>query len=138
MSGSRSERIRLDARRHGVVLAGPLARAALLAAVGAFVLAAGWPLTPLGALGLAGSAAIALRGLWRWQRTHLVVTDQRLYLEHGLMRRRSAGVSLGRIGPVEVEQTLVGRLLGYGTVVAGELEVPYVARPREVSRLLGS
>jgi hypothetical protein len=45
-------------------------------------------------------------------------------------------VPLRRLGPVEVEQGVVGRVLGYGTLVAGELEVPYVARPREVARLL--
>jgi hypothetical protein len=46
-------------------------------------------------------------------------------------------VPLDRIGVVEVDQTLSGRLLGYGTLVAGELEIPYVPRPREVARLLG-
>jgi hypothetical protein len=47
-------------------------------------------------------------------------------------------VTLARAGAVEVEQSFLGRLLGYGTLVAGELEVPYVARPADVARLLRS
>ena len=42
---------------------------------------------------------------------------------------------LERVGPVEVEQGLLGRMLGYGTVIAGDLEVPYVPDPRRVGRL---
>ena len=38
--------------------------------------------------------------------------------------------------PVEVEQSLIGRALGYGTVVAGDLEIPHVPQPRDVYRLL--
>jgi hypothetical protein len=40
------------------------------------------------------------------------------------------------MGAVELEQGLVGRLLGYGTVVAGELEIDYVPRVRRVCTLL--
>ena len=36
--------------------------------------------------------------------------------------------------PVEIERSLLGRILGYGTVVAGELEIEGV--PRRVARLL--
>jgi hypothetical protein len=35
-----------------------------------------------------------------------------------------------------VEQSPLGRLLGYGTVIAGNLEIPYVPRPGEICRLL--
>ena len=45
-------------------------------------------------------------------------------------------MQLSRIGPVELEQTLVGRLLGYGTVIAGELEIPYVPGPHRVAGLV--
>jgi len=31
---------------------------------------------------------------------------------------------------VEIEQSLAGRLMGYGTIVAGELEIDYVPEPR--------
>jgi uncharacterized membrane protein YdbT with pleckstrin-like domain len=132
----RSSAVRLDVRPHGVVLAWPLAKALVLAGVGGVLLALGWPVSPLGVLPLAVAAAIALRAVWRWERTRLVVTDDELRLITGTLRRRAATVALSRVGPVEVEQGILGRLLGYGTIVAAELEVPYVSRPAEVARLL--
>jgi len=76
---------------------------------------------------------IAVVAVVRWDRTHLVVTGSALVVEHGFLSRRSASISLQ--GTVfEVERTLPGRILGYGTVVAGELEMDYV--PRRLTRLL--
>jgi hypothetical protein len=37
---------------------------------------------------------------------------------------------------VEIEQGLLGRLLGYGTIVAGDLEITYVPKPRRVYGLV--
>jgi PH (Pleckstrin Homology) domain-containing protein len=53
------------------------------------------------------------------------------------LRRHAAAVRLNRVGTVELEQSLTGRLLGYGTVVAGELEIAYVPQPRRVVGLVG-
>src|SRR4051794_26059499 len=80
------EPIRLDARRHGVVLARPLLRSALLAALAAGAFLLGWPATVGGALLLLASALLALRAVWRWDRTRLVVTDERLVVVHGIVR----------------------------------------------------
>ena len=66
----------------------------------------------------------------------MVLTTEMLVVVHGTLRRRAAAVRLSRIGAVELEQTLLGRLLGYGTVVAGELEIPYVPEPRRVAGLV--
>ena len=64
------------------------------------------------------------------------MTTEKLFVVHGTIRRRAAAVRLARIGPVEIEQTLLGRLLGYGTIVAGELEITHVPRPeRLIDRL---
>lgn len=100
------------------------------------LLAIGWPVSPVGALGVAAAAVVALGAVWRWERTRMVVTSDELRVVTGTLRRRSASVALSRLGSVEVEQGVLGRLLGYGTLVAGELEVPHVARPRAVARLL--
>ncbi len=131
------ERIRLDARRHGVVLAKPFARAFLLAGVGAFLLTLPWPVLLLAPVLMAVGAALAVSAVWRWDRTRLVVTTDRVVVVQGVVRRRARGVRLARVDAVEVEQSLLGRLLGYGTVIAGALEVEYVPRPREVAELLG-
>ena len=136
MLATPEERIRLDERRHAVVLAGPFARALALSGLGLVALWLGWPLSAAGAVLLALGALLAERAVWRWERTHVVVTTEKLFVVHGTLRRRAAAVRLGRVGAVELEQTLLGRLLGYGTVTAGELEISYVARPRELTRLL--
>lgn len=130
------DQVFVDERRHGIVLVRPLSRALLLATVGAAGFAIGWPASIAGAVLVAAAAGFALAAVVRWDRTHVVLTAESLVVEHGLLRRRAAAVRLARVSTVEVEQSVLGRLLGYGTVVAGDLEVDCVPRPREVSRLV--
>ena len=124
----------LEAHRHGIALARPLFRALVLALAGAACFFAPWTAAnAAGAVLLALAALLASVAVARWERTHLVVTGNALVVEHGFLRRSSASVSLN--GTVfEVERPLLGRLLGYGTVVAGELEIDCV--PRRLTRLL--
>ena len=132
------ERVRLEARPHGAALARPLTRALGLSGLGGAVLVAGasvaWPIALLGAVGVAAGALLALAAVLRWDRTLLVVTTEKLLVVYGVLRRRSASVRLAHAGALQVDQTLAGRLLGYGTVFAGELEVPYVPDVRELTR----
>jgi uncharacterized membrane protein YdbT with pleckstrin-like domain len=137
MLAAPGEQIVVDARRHGVVLVRPLSRAALLAAVGGAVVVAGWPFSPIGGVLLLAAAALAVGSVYRWDRTHVVLTTEKLFVVHGLVRRRAAAVRLERVGAVEIEQSLLGRLLGYGTLVAGDLEIPYVPEARRVAGLVG-
>jgi membrane protein YdbS with pleckstrin-like domain len=106
-----------------------------LAAAGAALWSFGWPATAPAAGALAIAAAVALRAAWKWERTRVLVTTERLIVVSGTLRRRRADVPLARVASVEVEQGLIGRMLGYGTVIAGELEIPYVADPRHVAEL---
>jgi membrane protein YdbS with pleckstrin-like domain len=130
------ERVCLESRRHGIVLARPLGWSIVLALGGVFALSRDWPFTLVGAGALALAALIALRAVWRWDRTHLVVTTDKLFVAYGILRRRAAAVRLSSIEALELEQTLLGRLLGYGTLAAGSLEVTYVPSAREVCRLV--
>lgn len=125
-----SETVQAELRLHGIVLARPFGRAAAAAALGTLLLIAGWPWSLAGAACAAIAAVTAVRGVWRWERTRVVVTNRRLVVVEGTLRRREATVALGGGSAVEVEQSLAGRLLGYGTICAGELEVPYVPDPR--------
>jgi uncharacterized membrane protein YdbT with pleckstrin-like domain len=130
------EQVCLDARRHGVVLARPLVRAVVLAGAGAVLLALPWPLPLPGAALVVVAAAVCLRAVWLWERTRLVVTTEKLLLVDGTLRRRSSAVRLRTVERLELEQTFPGRLLGYGTLVAGSLEIEHVPRPRSVYRLV--
>src|SRR5206468_5652998 len=130
------ERICLDERRHAVVLALPFARALGLAAIGIGLMAIGWPAS-IGGVALQGlGAVVALRAVWNWEQTRVVLTTDKLFVVHGTLRKRAAAVRLTRIGTVEIEQGLVGRVLGYGTIVAGDLEIEYVPEPRRVYGLV--
>jgi uncharacterized membrane protein YdbT with pleckstrin-like domain len=118
------------------VLVRPLLRAIVLTGVGVAAVAAGWPISLPGPFLMLLGALVALRAVWRWERTHVVVTTEKLFVVHGTTRRCAAAVRLARVGAVEIEQSLLGRLLGYGTVIAGDLEIPYVPQPRELARLV--
>lgn len=119
------------------MLARPFGKALGLGAFGAGLSWIGGPLIIPGALVLAGAAFVAVRAAWEWESTRLVVTTEKLYVTYGFWRRRAAGVHHERARTLEVEQTLLGRLLGYGTLVAGELEVDYVPGPWRVWQAAG-
>jgi uncharacterized membrane protein YdbT with pleckstrin-like domain len=130
------ERVCLDARRHSVVLFRPLSRAVGLAAGGVLLLTLPWPVPAAGALVLAVAAGIALAAVVRWDRTRIVVTTEKVFLVHGVLRRRASAVMLRSLRVVSLEQSLPGRVLGYGTLQAGPLEVEYVPDPGRVRDLV--
>jgi uncharacterized membrane protein YdbT with pleckstrin-like domain len=113
----------------------------LVAGVGAACTVLGapvhWVLAAIGAVCLAAAALLALGAVWRGDRTAGVLTTQKLFVVYGILRRRAAAVRLERVPAVEVDQGLLGRVLGYGTLVAGNLEIPHVPHARDVVRRLG-
>ena len=136
MVGTAQERVYVDARRHGVVLIRPLGRALVIALLGAVAFLGGWPVSAAGAALLWIAAVGAVVAVWRFDRTRVVLTGDKLFVVHGTLRRRAAAVRLEKIQTVEVEQSLLGRLLGYGTLVAGDLEISCVARPGDLQGFL--
>jgi membrane protein YdbS with pleckstrin-like domain len=130
------EEVCFEARRHGVVLARPLAQAVVLALAGAFLLAEPWPLQVPGAALVVAAACVGLRAVWRWERSHVVVTVDKLLVVDGTLRRRASSVPLRGVGRIELEQTIPGRVLGYGRLVAGPLAIDHVPHPRSVCRLV--
>jgi uncharacterized membrane protein YdbT with pleckstrin-like domain len=130
------EQIFVDQRRHGIVLVRPFARALLLAGLGVVGLVLGWPGSLAGGALVVIAAGYAVAAVLRWDRTHVVLTEEKLFVVHGILRRRAAAVRLAKVSTIEVDQSLLGRLLGYGTVVAGDLEIDCVPRAREVSALV--
>ncbi|HEY3068691.1 MAG TPA: PH domain-containing protein [Gaiellaceae bacterium] len=132
------EEVRLEERPHAAALLRPFARSLVLALAGAILVAAApTSLGLVGAIVLAVAAILALAAVWRWDRTQLVVTTDKLLVVYGIAQRRAAAVRLARVGPVEMEQSVLGRLLGYGTIFAGDLEIPFVPDPGRVCSLAG-
>jgi uncharacterized membrane protein YdbT with pleckstrin-like domain len=135
-----AEQLRLDARPHGVALVQPLLRPLALGGAGALLIVVGqthWIVGVAGAVSLALAALLAFRAVLRWDRTHLLLTSERLTVVYGVARRRSASVALAHAPALEFEQDVLGRLFGYGTLVAGDFEVPYVPDARRVRKLVG-
>ena len=135
------ENVKLHSRPHGVALVRPLTTAGLGALAGTACILLGQPvsvwLAVFGAVVVALAAVLAFATVWQWDRTSVVLTSQKVFVVYGVVREQVAGVRLDGV-PVEVEQSLMGRVLGYGTVFAGELEIPHVPRPRDVYRLLAT
>jgi uncharacterized membrane protein YdbT with pleckstrin-like domain len=137
MRPGRDEQVYLDARLHGAVLARPIARSSALVLLGiAALLVPFAPAAVLGALLITAGATFTLRAVWQWERTRLVVTTEKVYLLNGTLHRRAKAVRLQAVDAVEVDQSLVGQLLGYGTVVVGPLKVRHIAHPSQVCRLV--
>jgi uncharacterized membrane protein YdbT with pleckstrin-like domain len=137
MRPGRDEEICLDSRLHGVVLARPLARSGGLAVAGIFVLMLPWAAAAVGgAFLIAAAAAFTLRAVWQWERTRVVVTTEKVYVLNGTLHRRARAVRLQAVDAVEVDQSLLGQLLNYGTVVVGPLSIGHIAQPGQVCRLV--
>ena len=131
-----AEEICLEARRHGIVLVRPLAWSILLGGVGGALLTLPWPVSVVGAGVVAVGAVVALRAVWKWERTRMVVTTEKVFVVNGTLRRRARTVRLAAVEAVELEQSLSGQLLGYGTVIVGSLALDHVPRPKRFYRLL--
>ena len=106
----------------------------LLAAAGVACFFEGWrPAEFAGAALLAVAALLLVVAVARWDRTHLELNANALVVEYGFLRRNTATVSLNAT-VFEVERPLLGRILGYATVVAGDLEIDAV--PRRITQRL--
>ena len=102
-------------------------RAILLLTICIILAAASWYLSDNQQLRFAvGIAAIifALLGLWsglhaliRRATTELAVTDRRVIYKAGLLARHTLEMNLGKVESVTVDQTMLGRIFGYGTII---------------------
>ena len=87
------------------------------------------------ALFLCGTIVI-LMGMIRRNATEMAVTNRRVVIKTGLASRKTIEMLLGKVESIEVNETAVGRMLGYGTIVVigtGGTPEPFhnVAHPLE-------
>jgi uncharacterized membrane protein YdbT with pleckstrin-like domain len=84
---------------------------------------------------LALLAAIAgLSALIRRTTTEFAITDRRVIYKTGILRRHTMEINRSKVETVGVDQSILGRILGYGTVVVrgtgGSFEpIPFIGEP---------
>ena len=65
---------------------------------------------------LLGALGVLLSAIRRWT-TEIAVTNQRVILKTGLIRRDTVEINMPKVESVDVRQSILGRLLNYGTVI---------------------
>ncbi len=58
----------------------------------------------------------ALHAWWRSFTTEIAVTNTRVIYKTGFLRRHTVEMNMDKVESVDVDQSLLGRLLGYGAV----------------------
>jgi uncharacterized membrane protein YdbT with pleckstrin-like domain len=96
---------------------------ALLLLAAALVWFAGAQAGDLRGVALVAAAVVALFALGFWLRafirratTELAVTNRRVIYKTGLIRRHTIEMNMDKVESINVDQSLLGRLLDYGTV----------------------
>jgi membrane protein YdbS with pleckstrin-like domain len=124
---------------HWIVLVVPFALAAILGLAGLLLLARpkfltdpfgdladirqslfGGPpgyLVVLGAVFIIVAVVVAIGGLWHRSSTELSVTNRRVMVKTGIVLRHTMEILLSKVESIEVDQTIMGRMLGFGSVV---------------------
>ena len=122
------EKIIYETRLHWIVLIAPvlLFLAFGSTAVGMFVLAsrttadqatAHQSYLVLGAVFLAAALGFVGRGLLMRNATEMTVTNKRVFVKVGFAARRTIELLLSRVESIGVEESVMGRMLGFGRVI---------------------
>lgn len=93
-------------------------------------------LAVFGLLLLFAAVVIVVVAFWKRSATEMAVTNKRVMVKVGLLSRRSTQIMLSKIESVQVDQSVVGRMLSFGTIVirgVGGTPEPFVkiAHPLE-------
>lgn len=135
------ERVVYRTRLHWLVYVAPIV--IMLIGVAAFIILAKVADTRTGAIvGLIPFAAGLVLWLVRWIRVNsseFAVTSKRVVIKLGLVRRKTLELLLRQVEAIEVEQGVMGRIFGYGTITlvgTGGTNEPFhgIANPLEFRR----
>ena len=88
----------------------------IIFARGVLVLIAFHAVPLAGAAVMAVGVAMLIPPLIAYQTTELGVTNKRMIVKVGFVRRRTLELLLRQVEALSVDQTLGGRMLGYGTI----------------------
>ena len=89
---------------------------------------------PVGLIVSALGLVWVLAGLIRRNSTELAVTNRRVIAKFGLIRRSTIELNLAKVESIRVEQSVGGRIFGYGSVIVTGTgstmdPIPYIADP---------
>ncbi len=113
---------------HWVVLLGPAVLSLLFGALGVALLvgsatnhgaqpASSAAMMAGGVISLVVAAICIVTGILKRNATEMAVTDKRLVIKVGVAGRRTLELLLQKVESIAVEESLMGRVLGYGTVI---------------------
>jgi uncharacterized membrane protein YdbT with pleckstrin-like domain len=123
------ERVVLHLHPHWKALVWPvvvLILAVAAVATGGVFLPSSWEPVGLYVLGALAVIVFFWLTVWpwlKWRTTHYVFTNERVILREGVFSRDGRDIPLGRVNDVSFSHSLVGRMMGYGTLTiesAGE------------------
>jgi uncharacterized membrane protein YdbT with pleckstrin-like domain len=114
------ERLLATRRLHWVIYVWPIAHMVVAAGLAAWAGLSASPgrtaiLVVAGILLALGIVSFLQRALIGWA-TEYAVTDHRLLVKRGVLSVHTVEMSLDKIESVDVDQSLMGRMLGYGSV----------------------
>jgi uncharacterized membrane protein YdbT with pleckstrin-like domain len=121
----RNEKIVFFTRMHGIIFAGPvvLLIAAIILSVYAPLIFRGYfPFSriPLGAIVvlvcLAAAIFSGVGAFIRYTTSEYAITNRRIMVKTGWIRRNSLEILLDKVEAIYVDQTILGRILNYGTI----------------------
>lgn len=74
-----------------------------------------------------------------WRSTEQGVTNKRVIYKHGIIARKTDEMRLSSIESIIIKQSIMGRILGYGTVIvtgrgAGDVVIRWMNDPMGVKR----
>ena len=131
------ERVQYRAHLHKLIYAWPALFAAgmMALAVWAFSSGTAWA----GLLAIAAGFVPLLIAHIKYTSSEFAVTDKRVIIKVGWIRRRTLETMLGKVEGIGVEQGFIGRMLGFGTITVtgtGGTKEPFpkIARPLEFRR----
>lgn len=151
------ETLLYQTRHHWIVLIGPLLVALLLGLPGLFLVWVGMGERPemnqyamevpggTQAFLIAGAVLVLIAlitmgwGMAKRNRTEMAVTNRRVLIKTGMASRRTLDLMLSRVESIGVEETVWGRMLGFGDVIVrgtgGTPESFYqISHPQEFRR----
>lgn len=117
------ETLRYVGRLHWIVYLPGLALFAVAVVLSVAIVAANqfgnavpYLLMALVVLMLASLLTLMAAAVRRWT-TEIAVTDRRVIFKRGLIRRHTIEMNMDKVETVDVDQSLAGRILGYGDIV---------------------